>query len=310
MDLTSPKTIKELLAKHSTKPLKGLGQNFLIDQATLKKIVEAADLKPTDTILEVGPGIGTLTQALAPLAKTVLAIEKDKNMVEILKETLAHFKNINVIHGDILKMKPQIPIANDQLTKNIVIASKAKQSNTQLPKKYKIVANIPYYLTSPLIRMFLESGNPPESMVLMVQKEVAQRICAKPPHMSILAVSVQFYAKAEIISYVGKEKFWPSPKVDSAIIKITPYSNSSLRSAAPAGVALWQSNNPAFVEKFFQIVKAGFSHPRKQLANNFSVILKKDRKEVEVWLSKNDIKSNQRAETLSIQNWINLTNSL
>ena len=168
MDLTSPKIIKELLAKHDTQPFKGLGQNFLINAPVLDKITQGAQLNSEDTVLEVGPGIGTLTQELAKRVKRVVAIEKDRAMIEILKETLKGYKNIEIMQGDILK------ITNDKL--HIT--------------NYKIVANIPYYLTSPLIRKFLEEKNQPTQMVLMVQKEVAQRIVARPPHLSSLARSV------------------------------------------------------------------------------------------------------------------------
>jgi 16S rRNA (adenine1518-N6/adenine1519-N6)-dimethyltransferase len=271
MDLTSPKNIKILLDKYEAKPSKGLGQNFLIDKNVLDKITNSADIRPGDFILEVGPGIGTLTQELARRAKKVTAVEKDKIMIEILKETLKDFDNFEVIEGDILK------------TKN------------PFNKKYKVIANIPYYLTSPLIRKFLEERNQPEEMVLMLQKEVAKRICSSPPDMSLLAVSVQFYAEPKIISYVSKNCFWPSPKVDSAIVKIIP--NIFYRS-------------PASVKKFFNIVKAGFSQPRKQLGNNLSKMLKIDRKKVENWLLKNNIEPTRRAETLSIKDWENLTKNL
>jgi len=174
-------------------------------------------------------------------------------------------------------------------------------------ENFKVVANLPYYITAPVIRMFLESAKPPESMVLMVQKEVAQRICpcppklkerrrGKTPKMSILAVSVQFYAKPEIISYVSKKSFWPQPKIDSAIIKIVP---------RQFGVPV----SCQFREQFFRIVRAGFSQPRKQLINNFSKSLELPRKEVETWLKKNSIQPSQRAETLSVDNWIDLVNS-
>ncbi|MGD0577118.1 MAG: rRNA adenine dimethyltransferase family protein, partial [Candidatus Staskawiczbacteria bacterium] len=165
MELTSPKNIKELLSKYQARPSKGLGQNFLTDKNVLGKIIDSAGIKPGDFILEVGPGIGTLTQELAKKSAKVVAVEKDKTMVEILKETLEDFKNVEIIQGDILKNK------------------------LQLAEKYKIIANIPYYLTSPLIRKFLESKSRPEEMILMLQKEVAQRICSNPPDMSLLAVS-------------------------------------------------------------------------------------------------------------------------
>ncbi|MSU54712.1 MAG: ribosomal RNA small subunit methyltransferase A [Candidatus Staskawiczbacteria bacterium] len=270
MDLTSIKNVKDLLEKYGAKPSKGLGQNFLVHGLTLAKIIEAGQVNSSDTVLEIGPGIGTLTRELAKHAKQVIAIEKDSMMVKILKETLKDCPNVKVIHGD-------------ALTHNYSL----------LTTNYKLVANLPYYIASPVIRKFLETSHRPEQMVLMVQKEVAQRICANPPDMSILAISVQFYATAKVMFSVNKEKFWPSPKIDSAIIKIAPHN---------AGLTV-----PA--ELFFTIVKAGFSHPRKQLANNFSMTLKISREDVETWLSKNNLQPNQRAETLSIQNWIDLVSS-
>ena len=295
MDLTSPKIIKEFLSKYETRPSKGLGQNFLIDENILKKIIKSADIKPNDIILEVGPGIGNLTRELAKKvhphtkrddmvgentnksgsrsgvgAGKVISVEKDKKMIEILKETLKDYKNIEVINADILKLNPQHYTLNP----------------------YKVVANIPYYLTSPLIRKFLEEKNPPQEMVLMLQKEVAQRICSKPPDMNLLAVSVQFYAEPKIISYVSKNCFWPAPKIDSAIIKIIPKIKKQIKN-----------------DLFFKVVKAGFSQPRKQLVNNLSKTLKLTKEQTIALLIKNNIKPNQRAETLSIEDWIKLTNS-
>jgi len=283
MDLISPTTIKELLSKYEARPSKGLGQNFLVDKNVLGKIVDSANIKPSDFILEVGPGLGTLTQELASKAKHVLAIEKDKTMIEILKETLKNYKNVEVISGDILKLKIDELIANCKL----------KIEN------YKVVANIPYYLTSPLIRKMLETEFPPKDLVLMLQKEVAQRICSLPPNMSLLAVSVQFYAEAKIISTVSKNSFWPAPKVDSAIIKITPHPLSFPR----------KQEFREFTDLFFQVVKAGFSQPRKQLVNNLSKTLKLSREEIIEWLTKNNINPTQRAETLSVDDWKNLTNN-
>ena len=279
MNLLSPTDIKSLLNKYDSKPSKGLGQNFLIDKNVLSKIIEAAALKPTDVVLEIGPGIGTLTQKLAKNCKKVIAIEKDKTMVKILSEILKDFNNIKIINNDVLK------IENWDLIENCKLKI----------KNYKIVANIPYYITSPVIRKFLESENKPDFMVLMVQKEVAQRICAKPPNMSLLAVSVQFYAEPKIISYVSKNCFWPSPKIDSAIIKITPHKIVGHR----------ESYN-----LFFKVVKAGFSHPRKQLASNLSKRFKMPKEKTPEWLLKNKIDPKQRAETLSIEDWKNLTNSI
>jgi len=269
LDLSSPKTIKEILTRYETKPFKGMGQNFLVNKQALEKIINSADLKTEDVVLEVGPGLGTLTMELAKNAGKVIAVEKDQKMCQILKETLKDYKNIEIINDDILKLNPEPYTLNP----------------------YRVIANIPYYLTSPLIRKFLETKYSPKFMLLMVQKEVAQRICANPPDMSILAVSVQFYAKAKIISYVKKENFWPKPKVDSAIIKIIP-------TASEASISS---------DLFFKIVKAGFSHPRKQLGNNLLALGNKE--EINSWLLKNKIKPTQRAETLSVEDWTNLTNS-
>jgi len=282
MELTSPTAIKDLLYKHEAKASKGLGQNFLIDQHILDKIIEAADIKPDDVVLEVGPGLGTLTQRLAQKAKQVVAVEKDETMIKILEETLKDYNNVEVLRGDIL------------------------EQDFKLPKNYKVVANIPYYITAPLIRALLENENQPSEIVLMLQKEVAQRICSKPPSMSLLAVSVQFYAEPKIVSYVSKNCFWPAPKIDSAIIKIVPF-------GAGQGRAKISAN------EFFKVVKAGFIQPRKQLVNNLTTLkfvdgVKLDnlivRQQISSWLLKNSIKPNQRAETLSVSDWINLTKSL
>jgi len=269
--------LKKLLKKYNLRPSRRLGQNFLVDEKVLRKIIEAAELSKNDIVLEIGPGIGNLTVKLAKRVKKVVAVEKDQRMIEILKETLKDFKNVKIIKADILKFSPKIYNLKSKI--------------------YKVVANIPYYLTSPLIRKFVETVEvKPQLLVLMVQKEVAQRICTKPPDMSILAVSVQFYAKAEIISFVSKKSFWPQPKVDSAIIKIIPR-----KSALPIRV------NPLL---FFKVVRAGFSQPRKQLANNFSKKLGIDKIKVREWLLKNKIQPTQRAETLNLEDWINLTKSL
>jgi len=272
MDLSSKKNIQNLLEKHKTRPSKGFGQNFLIDKDVLKKIIQAAEISPKEVVLEIGPGVGNLTQELAKKAKKVIAIEKDPKMVEILKENLKNFNNIEAIQGDILKIE-----------------------NRELKiRNYKIVANLPYYIVSPVTRKFLDSEFSPREMILMVQKEVAQRICAKPPDMSLLAVSVQLYAKPEIIFYVPKESFWPQPKVDSAVIKLKV------------------KNEGMKINKnlFFKIAKAGFSQPRKQILNNLSKELKSDKEEVRFWLLKNNVQPSRRAETLKVEDWLELTENI
>jgi len=277
MNLTSKKVIKNLLKKYGARPSKGLGQNFLIDKTVTKKIIKEARLQSKDIVLEIGPGIGTLTQEIAKKARLVIAVEKDKKMCDILKELLEcwNIKNVEILKGDILKFNP------------LTYELKAKS--------YKVVANLPFYLTAPAIRKFLEMKFPPKLMILVVQKEVAQRICAKPPDMNLLSVSVQFYAEAKIISYVSKKSFWPKPKVDGAILRIVPL------------IKIDKKLNNANL--FFKIVKAGFSQPRKQLANNLSKKLELNKERTKSWLLKNNIQPTQRAETLTIKDWINLTKS-
>lgn len=280
MDLTSHKTIQSILQAQGVKPKRGLGQNFLISKGVLGDILKAAQLKGSDTVLEIGPGIGTLTRELAQSAKRVVAVEKDPAMVEILQKTAKDLLNIEIIQGDILKLRQP-------------------KEFLSLPKdEYKVVANLPYYITSPVIRLFLEAKKTPELLVLMVQKEVAQRICAKPPEMSLLAVSVQIYGTPSIVSYVKKGCFWPQPKVDSAILKIVPHNLARL-------------SYPKLSEaKFFEVAKAGFKQPRKQLLNNLMHGLGKTREEIARLLEKNGIQGTQRAETLSVEDWIALTKSL
>jgi 16S rRNA (adenine1518-N6/adenine1519-N6)-dimethyltransferase len=242
--------------RYKIKPIKRLGQNFLIDKQVIKKVIRAANLHSRDIVLEIGPGTGVLTQEIAKTVKKVIAVEKDPRMCKVLEKALKDFKNVEIINTDILNYQLQ--------TTN-----------------YKLIANLPFYIAAPVIRKFLEIKNPPKEMILIIQKEVAQRICAKPPKMSILAVSVQFYAKPKIISYVSKKSFYPQPKVDSAIIKITPCAKPSL------------AQNK---DKFFRIVKAGFSHPRKQLVNNLPKNLNINKK-----------LQQSRAENLSIDDWIDLS---
>lgn len=277
MNLTSKRVIRDLLKKYRACPSRRLGQNFLIDKRAIKKIIKAAELDPGGLVLEIGPGFGVLTQELAKRVKKVLAIEKDQKMIEILKETLNDFKNVEVFQEDILNFN-------------------LKTFNLK-PKTYKVVANLPFYLTAPVIRKFVETlETEPQQLVLVVQKEAAERISARPPDMSILAISVQFYAQPEIVAFISKKSFWPQPKVDSAILRIAPLIKTDKK--------LIDAN------LFFRIVKAGFSQPRKQLINNLSRLLKIDREKVKSWLLKNNIQPTQRAQTLRVEDWISLTKSI
>ena len=272
---------KDLLEKYNLKPVKHLGQNFLINDAVLEKIVTAANLSPNDTVLEIGPGLGILTFALARKVKRVIAIEKDKKLAEILNHELRirNIKNVELINGDVLR------IQNSRFAN---AGAKFKIQN------YKIVANIPYYLTSPLIRKFLEMENRPETMILMLQKEVAQRICTQPPKMSLLSIMVQFYAGPKIIAEVSKKSFHPEPKVDSIIIEIIPKKD------------LPKIN----IEKFFSLVKAGFSAKRKFLINNLMKKLKLPKSELQNKFSEFGFDEKIRAENLSVEKWLKIYENL
>ena len=306
MNVASVRAIKQIFAVHATKPKKSLGQNFLVDRHIIEKMVAAAEIQPTDVILEVGPGIGALTQELVRAAKRVIAVEKDKEMVEILERTLVDCGNLEILNQDIRGPDTIYPLWGD--------LGPSRTSPKRGPQgdrgniRYKVVANLPYFITGPVLRKFLEQVQiKPERIVLMVQKEVAQRICARPPKMNLLAVSVQLFAEPKIVSYVKRTSFWPQPEVDSAIIKITPY---TLRTPMVRDRELLEyTTTPRLRDQFFRIVKAGFKQPRKQLANNLSKGLGLPREKVEQRLLSNHIQPSQRAQTLSVGNWINLTKS-
>jgi len=268
--------LKNLLKKYQYQPQKRLGQNFLIDQRALKKVIKAANLKATDLILEIGPGPGNLTIELAKKSQMVLAVEKDSFMVEILKGNLKkhQINNVKVIQEDILRLDP--------------LKYKLK------PQGYKIVANLPFYLTAPVIRKFLETSYLPKELVLIIQKEVGQRICSQPPRLNLLAISVQFYAQPQIMAFLSKKSFWPIPEVDSALIKITPQPSP-------------HNSDLVFRQQFFQLVKAGFQQPRKQILNNLAKGLNlKNKETIKTWLLKHQIRPEQRAETLSLEDWLRL----
>jgi len=281
--MLSIKTIKELLAQHNLKPLKKLGQNFLITSSVVDKIIESGGLTPNDVVLEVGPGLGGVTIEIAKKVKQVIAIEKDRGLSNVLRELLKQrgINNVEVINKDVLNF--QFSISNFQ-TKT---------------KKYKLISNLPYNIATAVIMQFLETENPPEVMIVMLQKEVGQRICSNPPNMSKLAVFSQFYSTVKIIKYISKGNFYPQPKVDSVILKITPKKTSGNK---------WARSCP-FVAMFSKIVKAGFANPRKQLLNNLSKGLDIKKEQTEQWLKENKIAPTQRAETLTIENWVNITNT-
>jgi len=272
-----------LLRHFDLQARKGLGQHFLIDEEVLKLITSAAELTPTDVIMEIGPGLGVLTKELARQAGWVVTIELDSKLAAILKQTLASFNNVTIINEDILQIDPAV-LLQEQKTR----FSQAVGSHFN----YKVVANLPYYITSPVLRHFLEASVKPQLMVVMVQKEVAEVIVAKPGQMSLLSISVQLYGEPTIVSYVPAQCFYPAPEVDSAILKINLYSQPAVEVA----------DN----ESFFALVRAGFTAPRKQIGNSLAQGLELPKAEVLSLLEKASIVPQRRAETLTLGEWARL----
>ena len=247
------------------KAKKKFGQNWLKDEEVLNSIVEIAEVSKSDTVLEIGPGLGYLTKKLAQRAGNVVAVEIDQELIS----------NLNVLTQE----NPKIEIINQ----NILDFDLRK-----LNKGYKVVANIPYYLTSNIIRLLLESENSPTSMVIMVQKEVAERIVAKPAKMSILSFSVQYYAQPELVMNVGKEYFEPIPKVDSSLIRITKLKQP-----------VFEADN----NKLFRLVKAGFAEKRKMLRNSLAGGLNTNQEKIDEIIKKSNIKQSARAQELGMEDW-------
>lgn len=250
---------------------KSLGQNFLVNPHILDKIISAAEISKDDVVLEVGPGTGNLTKKLAEKAKKVIAIEKDHRLVNYLEEEFstkyAMAKSVEIVESDILKLETR---------------------NLKLETSYKIVANIPYYITSNFLRTIFEKWPQPKIIVLTIQKEVAQRIMASPPHINLLALSVQYYSDPEIISYASKNNFQPVPKVDSAIMRLKP----KALSLTPKGT-----------ESLFKLIRTGFSEKRKQLTSVLSKKLKIPKEKIIELFKLIGISSTARAENLSLEQW-------
>ena len=276
---------KGLLRRFDLRARKGLGQHFLIDEEMLKLITSAAELAPTDVIMEIGPGLGVLTRELAKQAGWVVTIELDNKLAAILKQTLASFNNVTIINGDILSIDPAVLLQEQKAKFPPAISS---------PFSYKVVANLPYYITSLVLRHLLEASVKPKTMVVMVQKEVAEAIVAEPGQMSLLSISVQFYGEPEIVSYVPARCFYPTPEVDSAILRVKLYPE-------PA-VAVTDK------ESFFALVRAGFTASRKQIGNSLAQGLGLPKAEILPLLEKASIVPQRRAETLTLNEWARLWN--
>ncbi len=268
---------RKSMRRFGLRPRKGLGQHFLVDREVLELIISAAELDPGDVIMEIGPGLGILTRQLAARVSRVIAIELDNKLADILQKTLTSFNNVAIINEDVLQVAPEALLKEQRVIDN--------------PFGYKVVANLPYYITSPILRHFLEASVKPKIMVIMVQKEVAEVIAAEPGRRSLLSISVQFYGRPRIVSYVPAECFYPAPEVDSAILRVEVYPQ-------PA-VAVDE-------DSFFELVRAGFSVSRKQLGNSLAQGLGRPKAEVLSLLEKANIMPQRRAETLTLEEWARL----
>lgn len=270
-DLTDIHELRNLLYAHNMRPNKSFGQNFLVDRAILRQIVDAARLEPGDQVLEVGAGTGVLTRELAKQAHRVVAVEIERDMIALLHKTTGHYPNVELITRSLLDLDPSEVFGQE---------------------RYKLVANLPYYITAPTFRHFLESENPPCLLVVMVQYEVAQRIVAGPGDLSLLGVSIQFYGRPEIVATVPARAFYPAPKVDSAILRVEV------------------NDRPPLTRKerdsFFRVVQAGFAEKRKQLHNALTHHLHRKNEEIRACLAAAGIDPSRRAETLSIEEWLRL----
>lgn len=273
--IASPNVTQHILHRFKLRADKKLGQNFLIDHSVVQRIVEAAELSDKDTVLEVGPGIGTLTQGLAESKAEVVAVELDKRLLPVLATTLEGYDNIRIVNGDILKVDIMAEVGQ---------------------KEFKCCANLPYYITTPIIFALIEKRLPMERLVAMVQKEVAERMAAKPggKEYGALSVAIQYYTVPEIAFIVPPESFIPAPSVDSAVIVCK-------RREKPA-VAVEDE------ELFFKVVKAAFSLRRKML-NNSLKNMGIDSAQCAAWLERAGIDGKRRAETLSLEEFAALANT-
>ncbi len=299
----------DLVRRHNLNLKKSLGQNLLIDSSHLIRIARAADLKTTDTILEIGPGLGALTHHLAERAGRVVAVELDQRLIPILRAEFANQSHVAFVHGDILELSPAelvrgqlsefdaSPLLGSRAGRPHVPGLSANQpgsSSAAVP--YKIVANLPYYITSAVLKHILESHPPPALAVLLVQQEVAQRMVAQPGAMSLLAVSVQFYAHPRALHRIPAGAFLPRPKVDSRVVRLDVRPQPAVPDVDPT--------------KFFRIVRAGFGQRRKQLRNSLSAGLSCSKEEADLWLTSSGIEPRRRAQTLSLQEWGMLTRTI
>jgi 16S rRNA (adenine1518-N6/adenine1519-N6)-dimethyltransferase len=265
----------EFLRRHGIRPRHRLGQNFLEDPSALAEIAAAAGIGPDDTVLEIGCGFGSLTALLAAVPSKVVAVEVDARLLELAKEYLAGLANVDLVCGDILKLAP---------------------AELGLSPAYIAAANIPYYVTSPIIRHLLESKPKPRRLVLTIQEEVARRACAAPPHMSMLALSVQVYGSPEVVSTIPPQAFYPVPKVSSAILRIEAYDTPVVP--------------PARLPMLFRVAKACFTHRRKMLRNSLGQGLSISVGAASKMLELAGIEPTRRPQTLGLAEWDSLTQAV
>jgi len=274
--MSAAREVQDLLTRFNLRTRKSLGQNFLVEDGVFDRIIDAAELTSDDTVLEIGPGLGTLTRRLAQHAAHVIAVEYDAQLMPALQYALADASNVTVINDDILAVDPAQLVAN--------------------ATHYKVVANLPYQITSAVIRHLLEAQRRPEVFILMVQLEVAQRMIATPGQMSLLAVSVQFYGQPHLLKRVKADAFRPRPTVDSAIVRIDTYAQSPIEVDD--------------TKHFFNIVRAGFGQMRKQLHNALKSGLALPSNAIDAALQNAGIDAARRAQTLSLEEWARLAKQI
>lgn len=286
MKLHTPSTIRDIKERYDFKLSKSLGQNFLTDKNIIDKIIEAPEISEKDLVIEIGPGIGVLTQAAAEKAAKVIAIEIDRNLIPILKETLKEYDNIEVINKDILKINLQEIVEQNTEYKGHKIES------------VKIIGNLPYYITTPIIMKILEEGVKADSITIMMQKEVADRLKAAPGSKTYgaISVAVQYYCNIVHVANVPKEVFIPQPKVDSSVLRL------DIRKSKPV-----ELNDEKL---FFKCIKAGFGQRRKTLINSLNGNLEIGKEELEKVLIRAEIDGKRRAETLNIEEFARIANEI
>jgi 16S rRNA (adenine1518-N6/adenine1519-N6)-dimethyltransferase len=267
---------RKLLQQWDIRPSKGLGQNFLVDRVILDRIVAAAELTPNDVVLEIGAGLGTLTERLAQEAGRVVAVELDERMIDVLREALSGYDNVTLIQGDILALDPA------QLV--------------QPATAYTVVANLPYYITSAALRHLLESTRRPQRLVVTVQREVAERIVARPGQMSLLAVSVQLFGEPQLLFRIKSGSFYPSPGVESAVVRVDMHDSPVV--------------SVEDTRSFFRVVRAGFAQRRKQLRNTLSAGLHMPAEAVATRLQEAGIDPKRRAQTMNLEEWARIVQAL